>query len=89
MVCAATYSDRIAAIVNSDVILESDVKKQKQPLIRNLINLPLGIVPPGKWPTEREILDELVVIHLLEQEATKKGISLDDKAVDASIESIK
>ncbi|MGO8822114.1 MAG: hypothetical protein ACLQO6_12950, partial [Desulfomonilaceae bacterium] len=60
MVCAATYSDRIAAIVNSDVILESDVKKQKQPLIRNLINLPLGIVPPGKWPTEREILDELV-----------------------------
>jgi len=88
-VWAATYSDRIAAIVNSDVILESDVKKQKQPLIRSLINLPLGIVPPGKWPTEREILDELIVIHLLEQDAAKKGITLDDKAVDASIESIK
>ncbi|MGC8602738.1 MAG: peptidylprolyl isomerase [Desulfomonilaceae bacterium] len=88
-VLSATYSDRIAAIVNSDIILESDVKKQKQPLIRSLINLPLGIVPPGKWPTEREILDELVVIHLLEQEATKKGITLDDKAVDASIDSIK
>ena len=88
-VLAAGYSDRIAAIVNSDVILESDVKKQKQPLIRSLVNLPLGIVPPGKWPTEREILDELVVIHLLEQEATKKGITLDDKAVDASIDSIK
>jgi peptidyl-prolyl cis-trans isomerase SurA len=88
-VLAAGYSDRIAAIVNSDVILESDVKKQKQPLIRSLVNLPLGIVPPGKWPTEREILDELVVIHLLEQEATKKGITLDDKAVDSSIDSIK
>lgn len=86
---SASYSDRIAAIVNSDVILESDVKKQKQPLIRNLMNLPLGIVPPGKWPTEREILDELVVIHLLEQEAAKKGITLDDKAVESSIESIK
>ncbi|MGC8658207.1 MAG: peptidylprolyl isomerase [Desulfomonilaceae bacterium] len=86
---AATYSDRIAAIVNSDVILESEVKKQKQPLIRSLMNLPLGVVPPGKWPTEREILDELVVIHLLEQEAAKKGVTLDDKAVDASIESIK
>ncbi|MFH0958644.1 MAG: peptidylprolyl isomerase [Pseudomonadota bacterium] len=85
----ANYSDRIAAIVNSDVILESDVKKQKQPLIRNLMNLPLGIVPPGKWPTEREILDELVVIHLLEQEAAKRGITLDDKAVESSIESIK
>lgn len=88
-VIAATYSDRIAAIVNSDVILESDVKKQKQPLIRSLMNLPLGIVPPGKWPTEREILDELIVIHVLEQEAAKRGITLDEKAVDASIESIK
>ncbi len=88
-ISAATYSDRIAAIVNSDVILESEVKKQKQPLIRSLVNLPLGIVPPGKWPTEREILDELIVIHLLEQEAAKKGITLDDKAVDASINSIK
>lgn len=88
-VMAATYSDRIAAIVNSDVILESDVKKQKQPLIRSLMNLPLGIVPPGKWPTEREILDELIVIHVLEQEAAKRGITLDEKAVDASIESIK
>lgn len=86
---SANYSDKIAAIVNSDVILESDVKKQKQPLIRNLMNLPLGIVPPGKWPTEREILDELVVIHLLEQEAAKRGITLDDKAVESSIESIK
>lgn len=86
---AESYSDRIAAIVNSDVILESDVKKAKQPFMRSLMNLPLGIVPPGKWPTEREILDELIVIHLLEQDAAKKGINLDDKAVDAALESIK
>lgn len=86
---AETYSDRIAAIVNSDVILESDVKKAKQPFMRSLMNLPLGIVPPGKWPTEREILDELIVIHLLEQDAAKKGVNLDEKAVDAALESIK
>ena len=86
---AESYSDRIAAIVNSDVILESDVKKAKQPFMRSLMNLPLGVVPPGKWPTEREILDELVVIHLLEQEAAKKGINLDEKAVDGALESIK
>lgn len=86
---AETYSDRIAAIVNSDVILESDVKKAKQPFMRSLMNLPLGVVPPGKWPTEREILDELVVIHLLEQDAAKKGVNLDEKAVDAALESIK
>lgn len=86
---AEVYSDRIAAVVNGDVILESDIKKHKQPFMRNLTNLPLGVIPPGKWPTEREILDELVVIHLLEQEAAKKGIKVEDKGVDASVEGIK
>lgn len=86
---AEVYSDRVAAVVNGDVILESDIKKHKQPFMRNLTNLPLGIIPPGKWPTEREILDELIVIHLLEQEAARKGIKVDDKGVDASIEAIK
>ncbi len=83
------FSDRIVAVVNGDIILESDITKQKQPLMRNLMNVPLGVIPPGKWPTEKEILDELVVIHLLEQEAARKGIKIDDKGVDASIESIK
>jgi peptidyl-prolyl cis-trans isomerase SurA len=86
---AEVYSDRIAAVVNGDVILESDIKKHKQPFMRNLTNLPLGVIPPGKWPTEREILDELVVIHLLEQEAAKKGVKIEDKGVDASVEGIK
>jgi peptidyl-prolyl cis-trans isomerase SurA len=86
---AQHYSDRIAAVVNGDVILESDIKKHKQPFMRNLTNLPLGVIPPGKWPTEREVLDELIVIHLLEQAAAKKGVKVDDKGVDASIEAIK
>ena len=86
---AEVYSDRIAAVVNGDVILESDIKKHKQPFMRNLTNLPLGVIPPGKWPTEREILDELVVIHLLEQEAAKKGVKVEDKGIDASVEGIK
>ncbi len=85
----AIYSDKIVAVVNGDVILESDVKKYKQPLMRNLMNLPLGVIPPGKWPTEKEILDELVVVHLLEQEAARKNVKVDDLSVEASIESIK
>jgi parvulin-like peptidyl-prolyl isomerase len=83
------YTDRIAAVVNGDVILSSDVKKHKQPIIRNITNLPLGIVPPGKWPTEKEILDELIITHLLEQEADRKGITVDEKGIDASIASIR
>ena len=87
--CADVYSDRVAAVVNGDVILESDIRKHKQPQMRNMLGLPLGIVPPGKVPTEKEILDELIVIHLLEQEADKRGIRVDDKGVQASIDSVK
>lgn len=86
---AKVISDRMAAVVNTDVILESDIKRAMQPLIRSFINLPLGIIPPGKWPTERDILDELIVIQLLEQEANKKGLKIDDRILDASIDSIK
>jgi peptidyl-prolyl cis-trans isomerase SurA len=86
---ASTYSDRIVAVVNGDVILESDLQKHKHPATRGMFALPLGVVPPGKWPTEKELLDELVVIKLLEQEAAKKNVTVDDKNVDASIDSIR
>jgi peptidyl-prolyl cis-trans isomerase SurA len=85
----ALYADKIVAVVNQDVILESDVKRHKLPVMRNLMNLPLGVIPPGKWPTEKEILDELIIIQLMEQEAARKNVKVDDRAVDASIESIK
>lgn len=96
LVCVGGYStvrgeiasDRVAAVVNKDLILESDIKKHKQPLMRSFINLPLGIVPPGKEPTEKEILDELIVMHLLEQEADRKGLKVEDKVLDATVESI-
>ncbi|MGO9121600.1 MAG: peptidylprolyl isomerase [Desulfomonilaceae bacterium] len=87
--CTVIYSDRVAAVVNGDVIRESDVTKHKLPYMRNLAGLPLGIIPPGKVPTEKEILDELIVIHLLEQEANKLGIKVDDKGVQATIDSVK
>ncbi|MDQ7781504.1 MAG: peptidylprolyl isomerase [Desulfomonilaceae bacterium] len=86
---AQVYTDRIVAVVNGDVILESDVERHKKPLIRSLTNLNLGVVPPGKWPTERDFLDELIVLTLLEQEASKKGINPDKKSVDASIEMVR
>jgi len=86
---AAGYADRIAATVNGAVILESDVNTYRQPFVRSLVNLPLGVIPPGKRPTDRELLEELIVIQLLEQDAAKKGLTLDDRAVDSAIDSIK
>ncbi|MCA1959669.1 MAG: peptidylprolyl isomerase [Desulfomonile sp.] len=86
---AELYKDRLVAVVNGDVILFSDLEKQKQPLTRSLSVLPIPVTPPGKWPTEKEILDELIIIKLLEQEAARKGVTVEDQAVDASIDSIR
>ncbi len=86
---ASVYSDRVAAVVNGDVILESEVKEQKQPFIRQNFAMPLGVVPPGKWPTEKEILEELIITRLLEQEASKKGIKMTDQGLDSAIESLR
>ncbi len=82
----ATYQDRIAAIVNGDVILVSDIEARKNPIVRNLMTLPLGVIPPGKLPTDKEILDELIVLQLLEQEADKREVKIDDKGLERSIE---
>jgi peptidyl-prolyl cis-trans isomerase SurA len=87
--CEEVYTDRIAAVVNGDVILESEVKRYGQPFIRKFVSLPLGIVPPGKSPTEKEILDELVVIRLLEQEAAKRGMVPSEEGVDQAINDLK
>ncbi|MBM3301064.1 MAG: peptidylprolyl isomerase, partial [Deltaproteobacteria bacterium] len=84
-----SYSDRVVAVVNGDVILESDVQRHKQPFLRGLTSLNLGVIPPGKWPTERELLEELIIIQLLDQEAAKKGLKLDERAVESSIDSLK
>ncbi|MFZ5868228.1 MAG: peptidylprolyl isomerase [Thermodesulfobacteriota bacterium] len=82
------YSDRVAAVVNGSVILVSDIHRYKNPFIRSLVDLGLNIVPPGKWPTEKEILDELIVFRLLEQEADKAGVKVEESEVDNTIESI-
>ncbi len=87
---AEVYSDKIAAIVNGDVILSSEVKKYKHPFVRSFFQgFDLGVVPPGKWPTEKEILDELIVLRLIEQEAKHKGAKIGDQQVLAYAEMIK
>jgi peptidyl-prolyl cis-trans isomerase SurA len=87
---AEVYSDKIAARVNGDLILSSEIKRFKDPFIRSFFaQLHLGVVPPGKWPTEKEILDELIVIRLIEQEAKQKGITITDQQVIGHADMIK
>ncbi|MFH0822213.1 MAG: peptidylprolyl isomerase [Pseudomonadota bacterium] len=84
------FSEKVAAVVNGEVILLSDVKRHKIPLIQDFYRgLPLGVVPPGKLPTEKEILDELIVIQLLDQDAKRKGIDVSPEELEATMKSIR
>jgi parvulin-like peptidyl-prolyl isomerase len=76
------YSDKIAAVVNGDMILMSEIEKYKNTptMVSMYRNLNLGIIPPGKSPTHRELLEELIVIRLLEQEASKTGVTVPKQA---------
>lgn len=86
---ARIITDRVVAIVNTDIILESDIRIAKDPRFRSFFNLPLGNNPSGEVPTDHEILEELIVIHLLEQEANKRGIRVDDDSLLNSMNSFK
>ncbi len=71
--------DKIAAVVNGDVILESDIKKQKTACYEAAFEFASWGYPAWKMATEKEILDELIVCASWNREAAKKGIKIDDK----------
>jgi parvulin-like peptidyl-prolyl isomerase len=81
--------DKVAAVVNGDVILNSDVDILKNPFVRELLPLDFGVTPAGKWPTENEVLEELIVIKLVEQEALKNGVQIEDKDIELILSNLR
>ncbi|MGE5445345.1 MAG: peptidylprolyl isomerase [Ignavibacteriales bacterium] len=73
--------DRVAAVVNDDVITLSEVKEETL-----LINQSPG--PEGPQ-TQDQVLENIIEEKLLEQEAKKLGIQVTEKDVDAGIEGVK
>jgi parvulin-like peptidyl-prolyl isomerase len=73
--------DRVAAVVNDDVITLSEVKEETL-----LINQNPG--PEGPQ-TQDQVLENMIEEKLLEQEAKKLGIQVTEKDVDAGIEGVK
>jgi peptidyl-prolyl cis-trans isomerase SurA len=81
---AATSTDRIVALVNNDVITLSELKAQLALVRRNQ----RGALPPG--PTlERQVLDSMIELELLNQEARRVGLMVTEQEVDGVIERIK
>jgi len=84
---AAIYTvDRIVAIVNDDVILESELNAKLQTVRSQLQQRNTKI--PAKDVLRRQVLERLIISHLQIQAAERGGIRVDDKTLNASINRI-
>ncbi|MDR0622316.1 MAG: SurA N-terminal domain-containing protein [Deltaproteobacteria bacterium] len=81
---AAKSVDRIVALVNDDIITLSELKAQVTLVRRNQ----RGALPPGP-SLERQVLDSMIEIALLNQEARRVGIMVTESEIDGVIERIK
>jgi peptidyl-prolyl cis-trans isomerase SurA len=76
--------DQIAAVVNSDVIMLSEVKKRARLLVQ-VEPKARGLAPQALL---RESLDDLILERLQVQQAKERGIEIDDVTLNRTVERI-
>jgi len=75
--------DGIAAVINDEVILESDVEEQLGVLLRNSQVRPDSVMADT---LRRQILEELINFKLVVAEAVRQGITVSDAELDRQVE---
>jgi len=85
-VFAATKLDSIAAIVNDDIVLQSDLTRRLVQVQQQLTNGNTKV--PELEALTSQVLDQLIIENLQLQLATKKGVYIAGPTLDLSIERI-
>ncbi len=81
--------DRIAAIINEDIVTLGDLEKEEELFVDQLRRQnPETVVEREKQRIRREVLNNLIDKKLTEQEAKRLGIFVSEEEVDAAIEDI-
>ena len=75
--------DRIAAVVNQDVVLASEVLERYQAVVNRLAAE--GRELPPRDAIMDQILERLIVESIQLQEATQRGIEVDDETLTAAV----
>ncbi len=81
----ARVLDRIVAVVNDDIILYSELKKEVEMFKKTA----RGRIPLPDSVLERQMLEKMIQEKLVDQEMKRLNISVDDATVEATIERIK
>ena len=80
---AAIELNRIVAIVNDDVILESQLNNRTELIIKQLKSKDTQI--PSRSALRKQILERLILEELQLQMAKRSGITVDDDALNSSL----
>jgi len=83
---AISNVDRIIAVVNEDVILESELNNRLR-TVKGQLQQRNTKAPPDDV-LRRQVLERLVISHLQLQVAERTGIRVDDKSLNASVRGI-
>ena len=78
--------DRIVAIAEDDVILQSELDSTVQQILTQYRNTPQQL--PPRDVLERQVLDRLIMVRLQVQRAQSTGIRVTDNDVDQTIQRI-
>ncbi len=84
---AATEAlDSIVAVVNEDVIVQSDLNNEINLTVPQLKQQGTAVPPPEQL--RKQVLDRLIMKRLQQQRAKQLGITVDDAALNAAIQTI-
>jgi len=85
-VSAADYLDGISAVVEDDIILDSELVSEVQGIVTRLQSQQVQL--PEKEVLYKQVLERLIVEKLQSQLAQRQGIRVSDEYLKVSIESI-
>ncbi len=89
LLCAAVQAqpvDRIAAVVNEDVILQSELDRATRNILAQYATRQDQL--PPRDILERQVLERLVMVRLQVANANERGIRVSDEEVDAAINGV-
>ncbi len=78
--------DRIVAVVNNDVIVNSELRRRIRDVRKSLRNS--GTAPPKSEALARQVLQRLIMEHLQLQIAQRNGVRISDGDLNRTIENI-
>jgi len=78
--------DRIAAVVDEDVILQSELDRAMRNILQQYAAHPEQL--PPRDVLERQVLERLILVRLQVERAAQTGIRVSDEQVDAAIAAI-